>query len=219
MKIKGLFFDLDGTLYLSTPILHSCYAEGIKNFNREQNQDVRIPTEKEVLAQVGNPVEEIYTNLFPNVDDDLFQPLSENIVSTLLQKIRTKQGKLVEGVQQVLEKLKTDYRLGLVTNAQRAYLETVAETHGLDEYFARMICIEEIDSNDKADLIKIILADYGLKPKEVMMVGDRSSDLNAARTAGTGFVGCLYGHGDLAGKYPVLDEFRDLPALLAEISD
>ncbi len=213
--IKGIFFDLDGTLYLSTPILHSAYAEGIKSYNEASGREVRIPTEREVLEQVGNPVDKIYANLFPDLAPAERDKMTRRIVSTLLKKIKRRGGRLIEGVPAVLDQLNSKYSLALVTNAQKAYMDAVVETYELGKYFSSMICAGEIETNDKADLIEISLNRLGLKAKEVVMIGDRLSDRKAAEQAGTGFIGCSFGHGsdDLIGEIKV-DSLKEIEALL-----
>ncbi len=213
--IKGIFFDLDGTLYLSTPILHSAYAEGIESYNEASGRGVRIPTEQEVLEQVGNPVEEIYANLFPELVPEERDKMTRRIVSNLLKKINSRGGRLVEGIPAVLDQLSSKYSLALVTNAQKAYMDAVVETYELGKYFSSMICAGEIETNDKARLIEISLKRLDLEAEEVVMVGDRISDRKAAEQAGTGFIGCSFGHGSdgSIGELKV-DSLKEIEALL-----
>ena len=49
------------------------------------------------------------------------------------------------------------------------------------------------------------------------MVGDRASDVDAARTVGCHFVGCDYGHGhrdEIEGAGPLVQDFADLPGVV-----
>ncbi|MFP4687486.1 MAG: HAD family hydrolase [bacterium] len=196
MDVDAIFFDLDGTLFLSTPILHEAYRLGVEEYNKFKNLSLPVPREADVLAQVGNPVSDIYSNLFPGVKLADLGGLGRMIVKRLTAEIKKERGEVIEGVFKLLEKLKESYRLAIITNAQRVYLEAVAETYDLERFFEIMLCIEDVEAEQKAALIEKALNYFDLPAGRVLMVGDRSSDLEAAKSCGTKFIGCLYGHGN-----------------------
>ncbi len=211
--IKSIFFDLDGTLFLSTPVLHDAYCQGVEEYNSKHNTSITPPTEAAVLAEVGNPVEEIYSNLFPGLPAEDMEELGSLILENLLGQIRRQRGILISDVENTLEELKNSYRLALVTNAQRAYMETVVDTYHLDRFLERRRCIQDVDGSAKSIIIEEMLSYFELSPDEVVMVGDRESDYLAAREAGTEFIGCDFGHGE-TGELPeaveTISEFKQL---------
>jgi phosphoglycolate phosphatase-like HAD superfamily hydrolase len=59
-----------------------------------------------------------------------------------------------------------------------------------------------------------------LPPRGVVMVGDRTSDVEAARAVGCHFVGCDYGHGyrhEIEAAGPLVNRFSDLPRAIAGV--
>ncbi len=217
IDVEVIFFDLDGTLFLSTPILHKAYRQGVEEYNRMEKLDLPVPGEPEVLDQVGNPVSEIYSNLFPGVPFGKLQGLGRVILERLVGEISKKRGRLINGVRELLEDLHQNYPLAIITNAQRVYMEAVLNTYGLEKYFEKMLCIEDVESEKKASLIKNALNYFNIDPPQALMVGDRSSDLEAARTCKTEFVGCSFGHGkeeEFDGELTI-NHLNQLPDLLA----
>ena len=54
---------------------------------------------------------------------------------------------------------------------------------------------EELKDSKKEDVINHVLSQTGFKPEQVLMVGDRSFDLEGAAEFGMDAVGVLYGFG------------------------
>jgi len=221
--IKSIFFDLDGTLFLSTPVLHSAYCRGVEEYNEKNEELIEPPSEQEVLGEVGNPVEEIYSNLFPGISENQQEELGRLILEKLLAEIRRKKGILIPGVEKTLRKLKNSFQLALVTNAQRDYMETVVNTYRLDRFLARQLCIQDVKGSSKAIIIEEMLSYFNLSSGQVVMVGDRESDYLAARAAETRFIGCDFGHAEeaeLPNGVEKISEFEQLlfhPLLEANI--
>lgn len=191
-----ILFDLDGTLYSSRNILPKAYEDGITEFNQTTDSStVQVPSDKEIFDQVGKPVEEIYGTLFPELDFSAVERLRRAIVSNLLRLIREKEGRLYEGIPEVLDQLRTNRLMGLVTNAETPYMKAVLESHNLDRYFEICLCYDDAPNGKKSELVRMVLNKFDTIPQRTLLFGDRSSDLNAARTNETQFVGCEYGYG------------------------
>lgn len=207
-----VLFDLDGTLYRSTSILPEAYREGIGQFVEESNKELEVPDEDAILAEVGNPAQEIYRNLFPSLSPEEQETLGLKVLHGLADLIRDGGGQLIEGVPEVLEQLKKRFRMGLVTNARVAYMEAVVETYNLEQYFERLRCIEMVDSNEKATLVRGMLDYFDTDPTRTVVIGDRKSDYDAAMETGTRFIGCRFGYSP-EKEFPddnVIDTFAEL---------
>lgn len=194
--VSLILFDLDGTLYRSTEILLRSYRKGIERFREQTENTAPQPSREEILSQIGRTEHEIRQELFPELTGSSYRTLREFIVEQLLAQIRRGEGELVDGVHEVLGELRGGLDLGLMTNADRAYLETVVESHDLGEYFGRMRCIEDVSGDDKSLIVKGMLDHFQVRPQATLVVGDRASDREAAQSAGTQFLGCNYGYGD-----------------------
>lgn len=207
-----LLFDLDGTLYSSRGILPAAYRQGIREFNRDFEPDVDVPTEEEIFDQVGKPAPEIYENLFPALTAEQSAELQKRIFGALLERIKNREGRLYDGVQSGLETLAKRYPIGLVTNAQTAYMEAVLETHDLRQYFGRTLCHDDAPNGRKAELVEMTLRHFGMSESESLMIGDRRSDYEAAETHGVPFIHCGYGYGnhDDFPESPRIESFGEL---------
>lgn len=207
-----VLFDLDGTLYRSTSILPTAYQDGIKRFNDEYGRSIAVPDEEAILAEVGNPAEQIYRNLFPELESEHQSTLSQLVLDRLAELIRDGGGELIEGVPEVLGDLSGRYDMGLVTNARVKYMDAVVETHNLEQYFDNLKCIGMVESDQKVTLVNDMLEYFGRPAEGTVMIGDRRSDYDAATGAGTRFIGCQFGYSP-EKEFPddhVIDEFPEL---------
>lgn len=207
-----LLFDLDGTLYQSTSILPRAYREGIEHFLKKRSVDCEMPEKQEILDQVGNPPEEICRNLFPDLNTEQQQQLSDEILHRLTELIRDGGGQLIDGVPETLAVLNGVCPLALVTNARIDYMEAVLDTYELAPFFQRMKCIEMVESELKEQLVRDMLNEFDVPPDRVILVGDRESDRIAAKSAGTAFVGCRFGYstGEEFADHPTIEKFSEL---------
>jgi phosphoglycolate phosphatase-like HAD superfamily hydrolase len=218
--VKLALFDLDGTLYSSRRILPDAYAEGIEDFNQSHPNSVAVPTESEIFSQVGNPVDTIYRNLFPDLTAGCRHDLQQAIFSSLLTKITEGKGKLFDGVTEVLETLASDRPLAIVTNAQTRYMNAVMETHDLEQYFQAWLCNDDAPNGNKSELVEAHLNRFSTAPENTLLVGDRDSDRKAAETHDVNFIGCRYGYGpnDFPSSVTSLNSITELPDAIRNLS-
>lgn len=218
--MKLILFDLDGTLYSSKTILPTSYREGIEEFNQNNSPSVNIPDDETIFDQVGKPADQIYEDLWPELNDAQRIKLQQSIFSNLLKLIQDKKGNLYEGVRTILDQLYPDHTLTVVTNAQTRYMNAVLENHNLTQFFDSYLCNDDAPTGKKSELVAEQLENFSLKPEESLLVGDRESDRNAARQHGLTFVGCTYGYGNegLFQDEATLQKFEDLPDIIRELS-
>mgnify|MGYP000079585318 CR=1 FL=1 len=211
-----ILFDLDGTLYSSRGILPDAYRTGIEEFNREYDRSVEVPGEGAIFDQVGTPAEEIYDNLFPDLDSQDRSRLQQKIFSDLLDRIRKSEGRLYEGTRDVLAELARSRNLGLVTNAQTEYMKSVLRTHDLDRFFELALCNDDAPGGKKREIVAQQLDHHEVNGDGALLVGDRSSDREAARAHDLNFVGCQFGYGS-ADLFENESSIENLPELLERI--
>ena len=72
------------------------------------------------------------------------------------------------------------------------------EAHGLSGFFSVVNGLGEDESSKAQTLTRTLQLMGGLDPAEVLMVGDRGSDIVAGRLVGTRTVGVLWGYGSRA---------------------
>ena len=108
--------------------------------------------------------------------------------------------------------------LAVASNGRTRYVETVLTTYGLSELFVPLITADMV--GDKTAVLRAYLERLSVPPSATAMIGDRASDVAAARAVGCHFVGCDYGHGyraEIAAAGPLVSRFADLPEVIQQL--
>lgn len=213
-------FDLDGVLYSSEPFLGDAYREAIANVNaRRPGAFARVPTTREILDHVGWPLPVIFANLFPGADHAALDDLHEETLTVICGRVALGEGILYPGVVDTLRALHgAGHRLAVASNGRTRYVETVLATYDLTDLFADLVTADQV--GDKIAVLRAYVQRLGVAARETVMIGDRASDVEAARAVGCHFVGCDYGHGyrhEIEGAGPLVGRFADLPGVIDAI--
>jgi phosphoglycolate phosphatase len=215
-------FDLDGVLYSSEPFLGEAYREAIANVNaRRPNSFPRVPTTREILDHVGWPVPVILARLFPDIDATAVDLLYAETLEVICACVARGEGILFPGVAATLEGLqRSGALLAVASNGRPRYIETVLSTYDIAGHFLELITIESGAIENKAGVLRAYMERHRLSAGRLVMVGDRSSDVEAAAAVGSHFIGCDYGHGyrnEIEGAGPVVSAFDQLPAAITAV--
>jgi phosphoglycolate phosphatase len=109
--------------------------------------------------------------------------------------------------------------MAVLTNKPVRFSEAIVQGLGLGKYF-RFVYGGNSFQTKKPDPagMAVLLREFGIAPKEVMLVGDSEVDVLTARNAGTWSCGVTYGLGlEKLAEYPpdlLLDSLEELPAHL-----
>jgi len=216
-------FDLDGVLYSSEPFLGEAYREAIANVNaRRPGSFPRVPETREILDHVGWPVPVILARLFPTIEPAAVELLSSETLPVICRRVARGQGTLFPGVAETLVQLEgSGLSLAVASNGRRRYVAAVLSTYRIARHFIELVSVDGGDRiNSKADILRAYLGREHCSPTELVMVGDRASDVEAAQAVGCHFVGCDYGHGyreEIAGAGPVVASFDALPPVIQSL--
>lgn len=94
-------------------------------------------------------------------------------------------------VEELFAALKEEgYALYIASNGLRAYLEAIVGYFRLDRWVSEVFSIEDIQSLDKGVLVKTVLDKHHIS--RAAMVGDRLSDIKAAKANGLAAIGCHF---------------------------
>jgi phosphoglycolate phosphatase len=213
-------FDLDGVLYSSEPFLGAAYREAIANVNAAlPGSFASVPTTREILDHVGWPVPVILQRLFPAVGDVAMRRLHGETLDVICGHVARGDGFLYPDVAPTLRALRDGgFQLAVASNGRTRYVETVLATYGLGDLFIPRVTADMV--GDKPSVLRFYCYRLGIEGDAVAMVGDRASDVEAARAVGCRFVGCDYGHGyrhEIAAAGPLVSRFTDLPAAIAGV--
>ena len=202
----GIIFDVDGTLWDSTPIVQKAWNKAIK--------DMGI-TGASVTADMlkglfGLPMEDIIDAILPDESLEVrkaFKPLCFSYEHEFLDR---EPGILYPELEETLAILSKRYPLFIVSNCQAGYIELFYKKTGLEKYFKDHLCPGDTGLL-KADNILMIKDRYSLE--NPVYVGDTHMDEEACRKAGVPFIFAAYGFGHGISPDYIAESFRDLADL------
>jgi phosphoglycolate phosphatase len=217
--IKLIAFDLDGTLLDSVPDLaiaadQAAQALGYPAVSEQQVRDY-VGNGADVL--IGRSLSRSLT-VDPSLSSELLTK-ARQLFDDYYEQSGHKLSHLYPAVKETLAELhQAGFTLALVTNKPSKFVPDVLAKHGIDQYFSDVIggdTFAEKKPNPMA--LNWLLDKHGCQPREMLMVGDSSNDIQAAKNAGCRSFGLTYGynHGE-----PIADSQPDFVAdSIAELID
>jgi phosphoglycolate phosphatase len=193
--IKGLIFDLDGTLIHSTidflQMRQRTFARMIETgipelcLDRTETISTNLRTSYRYLVERGE------TETARSLCSDAGKIMKE------IEMFRVSETKAVEGARGAIEQLIGEgYSVAVLTRGSRRYTESALTVAGLADLFICLVCRDDHpDEEAKPNPISMIRAAgiIGVPPESCLMVGDHVMDLECARSAGSVFIGVLSG--------------------------
>jgi len=163
--IKGIIFDLDGTL-IQLPIDYEKIQKKLKEFfNISDNLIPLIPKIIELSKNDQNKIKKSF---------DLICEEEELVCNDF---------KIMDGTLEILKFYKSkNILLSLVTMQCNGALTKVLEKMEISDLFDSLISRDE--SVDRQNQIKLSLKNIGIKASEVLVVGDRINDIESAKKVG-----------------------------------
>ena len=138
-------------------------------------------------------------------------------------RARRKLQRLMPNAKQVLVHLHSHYCLGMVTNGASSLQREKIVTFGLEAFFkAIAISGERGIGKPKAEIFCQLIAELGMSPSEVIMVGNsKERDIAGAHNAGIRSIWLrIHGSEDLSPAHPhaAISTLSQLPLLIAEMN-
>ncbi len=216
-----LAFDIDGTIFDCGNIVGDAFSEGARTFAARYGIALPDYSSEEIMRVVGLPTDEIFSMLYPSLNTHHRHILLKESQKALATMVRNGGGRLIEGVCETLDSLsKKGYRICAASNGTKEYIEAILKTHDLFKYFEPLVVIDEKHENKSAIVRQYIQqSPFG---DRFIMIGDRQSDIDAARDNAIPFIGCAFGHmgsSEIERERWIARKFEDIPALVQEIEN
>ena len=155
--MKGIIFDVDGTLWDSTEMVAVAWNKVIKDEGIEHKE----LEEKDLKKEFGKPMEAIGESLFPEMPKDEMMKLMEKMLKYENGLVAAGPCVIFEGVQETIKKLSEKYPLYIVSNCQDGYIEAFLQYSKLGEYFKDFTC-PAYTGRLKGENIRIIMESNSL---------------------------------------------------------
>ena len=207
--MKGIIFDVDGTLWDSTEMVAVAWNKVIKDEGIEHKE----LEEKDLKKEFGKPMEAIGESLFPEMPKDEMMKLMEKMLKYENGLVASGPCVIFEGVQETIKKLSEKYPLYIVSNCQDGYIEAFIKAHKLEKYFSDTECWGRTRAPKAVSNRTLIERNNLSNP---VYVGDTAGDANAAREAEIDFIYAEYGFGEVEPSLyvGVIDSFKELKDIL-----
>lgn len=186
--IDSLIFDVDGTLWDSTPVVEAAWNQALIDSGIPE---IQITADR-LKGLFGLPMDDIIDDILPGYPEEVrrrFQPFCYEYEDRFL---KDRPGVVYEGTEEALKILSEKYPLFVVSNCQSGYIELLYEKTGFGKYFKGHTCYGDTGMF-KAQNIRLIMDKYGLK--NPVYVGDTQMDANACIEAKVPICYAAYGFG------------------------
>ncbi|TDD94122.1 HAD family hydrolase [Flavobacterium cellulosilyticum] len=215
MKFKGVIFDLDGTLVNS--------LEDISDAMNAVLQGLHYPTHSYTAYQyfIGSGLRNLVSKALPDTHNNANQiDICYDLMIEVYSNSCTNKTKSYDGIFELLDHLSSNnIKLSVFSNKSDELTKQVTATI-FTNYFESIIGLTT-ELLKKPNPIKAIEISeiMGLKPEEIIFVGDSDIDMQTARNANMFAVGVIWGYRskeDLlsSGAQYILNHPSDLIALL-----
>lgn len=212
---QSLIFDMDGTLFQTDRILELALDDTFEHLRSMNKWNSATPIDK-YREIMGVPLPEVWEALMPNHSKEDRELTDAYFLKRLLENIRNGNGALYPGVKEIFSYLKENQcSIYIASNGLIDYLEAIVSYYRLDRWVTETFSIEQIDSLNKSDLVGSIVKKYGIATGAV--VGDRISDITAAKENGLLAIGCNFDFAredEMAQADVVIDSLLNLKTMI-----
>ena len=202
-EIDAIIFDLDGTLWNT---VDSCLKA--TSFVKEEHSDItRDVTKKQIESAMGKTSDEIVNIYYGYLPREKGEEYANEAFNKNVDNLLKEGGTLYPNTRDTIIKLSKKYKLYIVSNCVKGYIESFFNTSGLKDYFSDY---ESYGNTllSKGENIKFVIERNNLK--NPIYVGDTKGDMEASNYAGIPFVYAAYGFGDVESFDYKIDDISEL---------
>ena len=231
-NIRGVAFDLDGTLVDSAPGLTAAVDNALYAL------ELPMAGEERVVTWIGNGADVLIQRALtwarqeraalrasqgkPSVDhDDIPQAEQQTILRKLFDRyygeVAEEGSFLFPAVADTLGALHAKgLPLALVTNKPTPFVAPILASLDIAKYFTVVIGGDDVkNKKPHPEPLLMVAEKLGLAPAELLFVGDSRNDIQAAKAAGCRSIGLTYGYNygePISQSEPdyIFDQFNDL---------
>ena len=213
MVIKGVIFDLDGTLIDTTNEIQYVFNQLLESYSLPKRS---FDFFKE---NIGNGVEDLLQRSLPKDYAKDISPMLEKVKEIYAESLN-KKSRPFDGITEVIDLLnENEVQMGIITNKIHRLAIRCIDTF-FPSYSIITIGAGHLYPRKPSPNSALALADeFKTKPSEMLFIGDSSVDIKTAKNAGMVPIGVEWGNGALkdlldAGAREVFNNPYDLKSYL-----
>lgn len=207
MEFDGIIFDVDGTLWDSTKIVAGAWNKAIK---KAGIGDITV-TAEDLQKLFGKTMQTIAEELLPMQSREERSEVMDLCCAYEHAALLANEKDITyPGVAETIRALSGKYKLCIVSNCQKGYIELFLDKTNLHSYITDIECYGNTGM-PKGDNIRLTAKRNQMS--RTVYVGDTAGDYEASMQAGTEMVFAQYGFGKLPedGRvYAVIHTFAEL---------
>ncbi|MFK7754460.1 MAG: HAD-IA family hydrolase [Sedimentitalea sp.] len=218
MTLKLVLFDVDGTLIDSQGSIVAAMDAAFAS------QNIAAPARSETLNIVGLSLDHAMARLAGGTSRAVQAALVDSYKAAFkTHREAGMRSPFYPGARAVLDELasRDDLLLGVATGKSRRGLDALIEMHSLDGVFVTRQVADNHPSKPHPSMIETAMAETGCEPRDTVMIGDTSYDMDMARAAGVAGIAVGWGYhasDTLRARADLMiDSFDHLPVALDQI--
>lgn len=187
---KSIIFDMDGTLFQTNKILEISLEETFEYLRVKEGWEGRTPVE-DYRKIMGVPLSVVWENLLPSYSNEIRLDVNDFFHEKLIENIYKGNGALYPNVEETFTYLKNSgYTIYIASNGLPEYLSAIVDYYKLNRWLTDVYSIQQIESKEKSELVRTLIQKCNITGGA--MVGDRISDIQAAKLNGLLAIGCNF---------------------------
>ncbi len=210
----AVIFDLDGTLVATNRFWVSAARAGAKKAFGELGIDRELPLAGEWMSMVGLPMKVGFEQIFPDLDEEQRAHVMDRCIVEEKRALKAGGAALMPDTLEVIESFsRAGVRLAIASNCGQFYLDSMLDSFDLRKWIDAPRCLDTPGIHTKTDMIADVLNRF--ETRSAVMVGDRSSDRDAAWANGIPHVHLTSGYASEEVQCEAtIDGLNELPPLL-----
>ncbi len=194
LPVKAVLFDLDGTLLDTAPDLVAAANAMLGELALPDLDAQRI---KDFIGGgITNLVKRTLAASLKNEPDSQTLKRAMQIYEKHYAKVMLNQTRPFHGVVEGLQAMRAQgLRLACVTNKAEHFARPLLRATGLLDFFELLVCGDNLPKKKPDPLpLRHACEHFGVKPREMLLIGDSPLDTQAARAAGCRIFCVPYGY-------------------------
>ncbi|MBA2872938.1 HAD superfamily hydrolase (TIGR01549 family) [Anoxybacillus calidus] len=214
----AVIFDMDGTLFQTEKILVPALHKTFDRLRSAGEWKGETPVQK-YLKILGGTLPEVWRQLLPDAAEKTREEADKWFLEYLIEEIQQGNGELYPEVMATLEQLKKNgIPLFVASNGLERYIDAINQYFSLGQYIIDFYSVGRFQCTSKSALVGKLLKDYRIE--KAIMIGDRISDIQAAKDNKLWSVGCQFGfadHSELAEADYIVNQFSEIVSIVQRI--